>query len=182
MLDHLDAIHQINCDMILCSFVPYWQRHVELILNVNWLHCHICRQLYCQPWDEQRYLSYRHLLVSLLTPIGGEALSHCDFLALYCRCMQLRTIGFRIPAPIVILCKLSIFWAFYLRPIQDMAVIKTIKLLIKRANILTQVQMQCVCSNNLYLRSSVDVKHTYTTKYFYFTLFAVRIVIYTRGL
>lgn len=109
-------------------FVPYWQGHVELILNVNWLDCHICRQLYCQPWDEQRYLSYRHLLVSLLTPIGGEVLSHCDFLALYCWCVQLRTTGFRIPALMVkmaiVLRKLSRFCAFYSRPTQDIGVIK----------------------------------------------------------
>lgn len=79
-------------------FVSCWQGHAEMILNVNWLDCHVCRQLYCQAWDEQRYLSYRHLLVSLLTPIGGEALSRCDFLALYRWCMCLGTITLRIPA------------------------------------------------------------------------------------
>lgn len=98
-------------------FVPCWQGHAWLNLNVNWLDCHICRQLYCHPWDEQRYLSYRHVLVSLLTPIGGEALSRWGFVALCCQ-------G-RYPDRAVRNCnskdaimpgKLSYFCAFYSRP------------------------------------------------------------------
>lgn len=113
-------------------FVPYWRGHVDLNLNVNWLGCHICRQLYCQPWDEQRYLSYRHVLVSLLTAIGGEALSNCGFVALCCWCVQFRTVVCKIPALMVKLplCLVSFhIFVYFTQGLNDQGVMKTITLL-----------------------------------------------------
>lgn len=80
---------------------PTIARMWSWIWMLTLLACHICRQLYCHPWDEQGYLSYRHVLVFLLTPIGGEALSSSGFVAFGCLCVQFRTATCKLPAPAV---------------------------------------------------------------------------------
>lgn len=89
---------RLTVTLLCVPFVPSRQGHQDLNLNVTWLDCHIRSQLYFQPWDEQGYLSYRHVLVFSLATIGGEALSSCGLLRCCCWCLHVGTIVCNTPA------------------------------------------------------------------------------------
>lgn len=108
------VFYLLSVTLLYVPFIPSRQGHQDLNLNVTWLDCHIQSQLYFQPWDEQGYLSYRHVLVFSLATIGGEALSSCGLLRCCCWCLLVGTIVCNTPARTskLPLCFVSVYGLF----------------------------------------------------------------------